>query len=110
MFDYRCSRFGDRVVFYLVGDLSLEETATLRQAFYEAITSEALSALVLDLSEVETLDSSTLSLFVATKNTLKRKGARLVLVGMSPAIARRFERTNLHLYFEMYDTLEEAPA
>lgn len=52
--------------------------------------------LVLDLSDVEFIDSSGLRIIVNAHSELEAAGRQLVLVHTSPAVARLLEITGLH--------------
>jgi anti-anti-sigma factor len=64
---------------------------------------EALQAgkteLVIDLSETETIDSSSIGFLVALVKDYKEKGVSLVLRGMKPAVFALFQETELDKVF-----------
>ncbi len=96
------------IVFHLVGDLRLEDIARLRESFFKAMTREEISALVLDLSQLRTIDASGVSLFVSTKNSIGKFKGQLRLTNMQPDIYRYFARHNLDEYFGLRSSHESA--
>ena len=107
-FNYSVTHREGAAVFSLVGDLSLEATATLRRVFWECINGNDVGKLVLDLSSISSLDSTMISLFVATKNVVAKRRGRLVLVGLKPADYQLLEQTHLHHYFDIRQDLSAA--
>jgi len=89
------------VIFKLSGDLMLEQIADLRKAFWEAMHTDEATELVLDLSDLNHLDSSGMSLLVSTKNSISKLNGKLVLVGLSKPVYQFFEQTHLHHYFDI---------
>ncbi len=96
------------VVFHLEGSLSLEETAALRQVFWECINASPVSRLILNLALVDRLDSSVISLFVATKNVISKRDGELVLAGLNARNYAMLEDTNLHQYFDIRRDVDDA--
>ena len=99
-------RSGKTVIFACGDKILLEDIAALREAFYEAMA-EGLDTLVLDLSKINHIDSSGISLFVSTKNALSKLNAHLVLAGMIPSVLDIFLKTSLDAYFDIRPTWTE---
>ncbi|WP_322868148.1 STAS domain-containing protein [Aquicoccus sp. G2-2] len=75
-------------------------------------TGEALSHVLLDLSEVEFIDSSGLGAIVAAMKHLGPQ-RRMDLAGLTPMVDRVFRLTRMDTVFTIYDTVaqaERAPA
>ena len=62
---------------------------------------------VLDLSNVEFVDSSGLGAIVGAMKTLGR-GRRLDLAGLSPAVDKVFKMTRMNSVFQIFDTVDAA--
>lgn len=62
---------------------------------------------VLDLSQVEFIDSSGLGAIVAALKNMG-KNRRLALAGLTPTVARVFELTRMDTVFNVFPTLEGA--
>ena len=63
---------------------------------------------VLQLDQVEFIDSSGLGALVRLTQTARAKGGDLKLSGVPPKIRKTLEMTNLHTQFEIYESVEEA--
>jgi len=64
--------------------------------------------LVLDMSGVEFVDSSGLSVLVATLKTCRAEGGEVVLLGLTPPVRALVELTRLHHVFEIFGNEEAA--
>lgn len=64
---------------------------------------------ILDLSEVEFIDSSGLGAIVAAMKQLDG-GRRLDLAGLTPTVDKVFRLTRMDTVFKLFDTLDEALA
>jgi anti-sigma B factor antagonist len=82
-----------------------ELSARLAAALDRGITS-----LVLDLSQVEFIDSTGLSVLLNVLRRLTQRGGSLALVCTNPTVLRLFEITRLESTFDIVDTREEALA
>lgn len=107
MFNYVKEIDGPLAIFRLRGVIGLEESATLRGAFWDCLNEADIHTLVLDLKELRGLSASSISLFVATKNTLKKRCAKFVLVGVSPLIRQTLEKYSLESYFDICHSPED---
>ena len=63
---------------------------------------------IIDLSEVEFLDSTFLGVIVGTLKRVAKVGGDLKLVGFKPAVQSMFELTRLFRVFESYSELQDA--
>ena len=105
MFSHRMEVSQEQVLFVLCGQMGLEETALLRNAFRDAVVANLGKPLVLDMQEVTSIEASTISLFVGIKNFLEKNRGHLILTGMRKSIFHSFEKTNLHHYFNIRESL-----
>jgi anti-sigma B factor antagonist len=65
--------------------------------------------IVLDLSQVEFIDSSGLGALIATRKALRQDG-ELALCGANDNVATMFRLTRMNKIFRMYGSVEEAAA
>lgn len=63
---------------------------------------------IIDLTEVEFLDSTFLGVIVGTLKRVAKAGGDLKLVGFRPNVRSMFELTRLFRVFESYSELQEA--
>lgn len=71
------------------------------------MNSDAPDRVVLDLTQVEFIDSSGLGAIVACMKQLG-EGRRMDLAGLSPIVAKVFRLTRMDTVFDLFDTLEDA--
>lgn len=110
MFEFGYIRDRETATFLLQGEMSLEDSFHLRQAFFEALQEESPPGkLVVDFRKVKRIDSAMISLLVATKNVTKRHKASLHLINVSAKEMRLFHQTSLDRYFDI-EPLEETSA
>ena len=84
---YEILRDGHKTTVWLAGDLDFATVAEVRPAMEEECA-RSPGQLVLDLSRVEFLDSSGVSLLVTVHKRLAADGCSLVVTNPSPAASR----------------------
>ena len=84
-----------------VGDVAL------REAVHESLTAGARNILV-DLSEVTTIDSSGIGELVSAFTTVTNRGGKLKLVNLPPKVDDILQITQLITVFEVYNNTAEA--
>jgi anti-sigma B factor antagonist len=65
---------------------------------------DSIKSLTIDLTHVEMIDSSGLSVFVATHNSLKNSGGTLTVSNASNDIKKLFKVTRLDQHFAVSDS------
>ncbi len=83
----------------LRGELDGRRSAELREAIYDHIASHPDADVVLDLSEVESLDRTVLQMLAAVALRLERAGRHLVLRGCPPPLRRMLAMRRWHGVF-----------
>ena len=78
----------DGAAVVLSGRLDGRCSARVRTALYEHIDRHPDRDVVVDLTEVESIDLTTLNLLAAAALRVERSGRRVVLRGLSPALRR----------------------
>jgi anti-sigma B factor antagonist len=104
-----CQRRGNAVVVVVHGELDLSTVELLRRVLR---SQEAKAArVVLDLRELEFIDSSGLSLVVSEQQRAREDGFSFaVAVGGAHAVKRLFELTGLQGALTLVDDPDAAPA
>jgi anti-sigma B factor antagonist len=100
---------GGRAVVRLCGELDVAGSEELRVHLDEA-RREHGDQLVLDLTDLEFMDSGGLSVIVACYKAATAAGGSLVLAGPRPIVRRALEITGLHRRIPVKRTLQEALA
>ncbi len=99
---------GRRVRLALRGELDLYGAPELDDALVQA-ERESWPLLVIDLSELDFIDSSGLRLIVRTHARAEQSGRRLVVINGPETVARVFSLTSLDRRLEIVDGLAAAP-
>lgn len=95
------------------GDINANNAQSLQQQLAESVTASEYSHLLVDMSDVQSLDSAGLMVFVSTLTLAQQLGKQLTLFGVSPSVRIVFELTQLDRVFEILDersTLEVTAA
>jgi anti-anti-sigma factor len=100
------SRTDQAAVIELTGELDLAGAAALEQELTR-LEGESPRAVVLDLREVEFMDSSGLRLIAVASQRAKERGRRLALVPGSEQVMRVFEITRMRERLDFVDGPEE---
>jgi anti-sigma B factor antagonist len=101
-------RNGSAVVVHLVGELDLYNAGAVRNSLLGS-AEEQPERLVVDLAEVEFVDSTTLGVLVEAKKAL-RDGRSLFLAAPGVATRRALEVTGLDRHFALCDSVADALA
>src|SRR3954451_18921534 len=83
-------------------------TAPEFQRRLDAAISRGKTAVVLDLSETEFIDSTGLSVLLNGLRRVTRQRGRMALVCTNPTVLRLFEITRLDSTFDIHETREDA--
>jgi anti-anti-sigma factor len=79
---------------FLTGRFDVRSTSMVREALYKHIE-EHSGNIVVNLSEVESIDATALKVLAAATKLMERDGRQLVLRGCSPALRRIIAFTRL---------------
>lgn len=103
------TQYFDRVgLLKAVGRIDSDAAPQLQEAF-TAITDGKRFRIVFDMSEVTFLSSAGLWALIDTQKVCKRfNRGRLVLSSVGPQIQRTVELAGMHIYFEIFETNEDA--
>lgn len=84
------------------GSINAEAIVLLQQQLVEALSAQACSSLLIDMSQVEALDSAGLMLLVSTLTLAQRLEKPFSLFGVSPSVRIVFELTQLDRVFNLH--------
>ena len=91
-------KLGSAIV--LTGRFDGRSSSVVRDALYEHIA-ETTEDVIVDLSEVESIDTTALKLLAAASHHLERAGRHLVLRGCTPAVKRILTFSRLRRLFQV---------
>jgi anti-sigma B factor antagonist len=84
-----------------------DETVELRQAI-AGFAEREYQKLLLDLSNVEYLNSTAIGVLVSAQTSYAKKGWQIKMCGLNKNVRNVFVITKLTLVFDVFDTKEEA--
>ena len=103
----RRSKQSGVMVFEIDGELDVEEVGRVKARVLQDV-SAGNHLVVLDLKDVDFIDSSALGLFVSLKNKLAVFSGDLRFSRLSPNVRRVFEVFRLPRLYQVFDTVEAA--
>ncbi|WP_017259063.1 STAS domain-containing protein [Pedobacter arcticus] len=90
-----------------LSEASLNQSEDFKKFLYDT-TEVTPPKLVLDMSEIQYMDSSFIGALVAGLKNVLSKGGEMALVNVNTDVMALFELTRLDKVFKIYDTKEEA--
>jgi anti-sigma B factor antagonist len=99
---------GGTTILRVAGMVKVGETVRELEASLERAASERTGAVILDLTDLEYMDSTAVGILVGSLHRLKGEGRDLLLVKPRERIAALLHVANLDSLFEIYGTVEEA--
>jgi anti-sigma B factor antagonist len=100
---------GSKHVITVAGEIHVSTAPRFSEQLNAAILDEA-PCIVLDLSDVDFIDSTGLSVLLNGLRRVTRQRGRMVLVATNPTVLRLFEITRLNTTFDIRQTRDEAVA
>jgi anti-sigma B factor antagonist len=92
---FTAHRAGQTVIVTLAGELDMAATFRLEPELERLTRNGDVSALVIDMQDVEFMDSSALGLLLATQQRLRAEGLRFLLANPSGSVRRMLELTGV---------------
>jgi anti-sigma B factor antagonist len=105
--DIKSEHGGDAIVYRLRGSLDLATAPSLRAALIEA-ANEGKHDIIVDLSQVEFLDSTGLGALIGSHKRALENGGRVRLIVKDGTIQRLLTITGLMKIFAVYTDLDAA--
>jgi anti-sigma B factor antagonist len=91
------------------GEIHVSTAPQLSTLLADVLT-RGVTSLILDLTEVEFIDSTGLSVLLNVLRRLTQRGGQLVIVCTNPTVLRLFEITRLETTFDIVPTRDDALA
>lgn len=91
----------------LSGSIDVSYSAELRTTLKNIVEAGATS-IIINLKDVNFIDSSGLGIFVSVYKTLKPLGGSISMVSPQKTVLRIFDLTGTRKVFHIYDSLDEA--
>lgn len=88
-----------------LGHINASNAKSFQRQLLDALASREYSSLLVDMGQVESLDSAGLMALVSALTQAQQVGKRFGLCGISPSIRIIFEMTQLDRAFRIFDNL-----
>lgn len=95
------------IVAILTGELTLANAQTLREALEQAITTDGVTDIALDLARVSYLDSSGLGSLIAASTRARAAGCRILLYRPSREVHKLLDAAQLSGLFPVLEDEED---
>lgn len=92
----------------ITGDFDMAEADTIRSHIDEKIDEGRVRNVVLDLKEVEFIDSSGLGVIIGRYKRLRLLDGKMAIVGARPPVARILELSGIKKIIDCYELEDEA--
>ena len=106
--EIKVKREGTCSIVYVSGDIDLHSSPKLRETVLDLFQKRGQKKVILNLSQVQYVDSSGIASLVEGLQEAKKKKARFVLVGLNESPRHVLELTRLLNVFEIASSEEEA--
>lgn len=100
---------GQTLLVHLRGDVDLNAADCLREALDKSLAEAKAINLLLDLSNVDFIDSSGLGVLLGRYKRVSRAGGKVIIVGAKPHVRNVLELSGLLRIMPEYPSLQEAP-
>jgi anti-anti-sigma factor len=111
MLKVHARNFGNVAFLCMQGQLVIGETETLRSAVRsQADAQSGVSTIVLDLSQIRTVDARGLGVMLELREQVQAKGIGFKLMNVSRLVGRVLEISRLNSVFEVTSGVEFFPA
>ncbi len=97
----------DVVIFRIKGDIDAYSSPSLKDKIVKEIEG-GTKKLVLNLTNVDYIDSAGLGVLVALLKRIKKEQGVLRIAGLKPNILKIFQLTRLNQIFDIFNTEEQA--
>ncbi|TWD79757.1 anti-sigma B factor antagonist [Kribbella amoyensis] len=103
-------RPGPYALVRLAGDVDIESSGELTETLKAVLATLGTAPLVIDLAEVEFMDSSGLGVLVGAHKEAEAQGGSLELVNPHPRVTKILRITKLHKVLTVRESLADATA
>ena len=98
----------DFFVIRLCGNVTLLPETQINDPFVNELLEQGARRLILDLAEVEYMDSSGVQLMVQCSSAVQKAGGQMKLAGANARVARLFQITRLDSILPLYPSVARA--
>lgn len=93
--------YDSTLLVHFIGEVTIATSASMRQSVLECLTQQPVTHVVIDLSNVEFMDSSGIGMLVALKTRLEHGAKALFLLNPSPQVSSTINLVQLGSFFHV---------
>lgn len=97
----------DYLIVYFKGDLDMHTGPQLKERITELMDSKNLSHLVIDLQDVDFIDSTGIGVLLGRYRNISSQGGEMALVNLQPGVKRVLKLAGLTKLVSIYDNKKE---
>lgn len=86
---------------FLTGELMFTTTSFILEFIEKFLQSNRVDRIILDLEQVNQIDSSAAGMFIALKDSLKKSGRKLVIRGLTEGVRRILNYLDVAEFLEL---------
>ena len=106
----QCAEYGDTFILKCIGEVRLTFCSALNEVIEKILKTHAFKSIVIDLTEVISIDSTTLGLLAKLSMLSKRKDGMLpTLASTNPDVSRVLESMGFNQVFNLVHTATPCP-
>ena len=94
---------GKHKIIAVVGDVDLYNVVELKQAIFRLLDAEDVQSLIIDMKNINYMDSSGIGALVAGQKKVKTKGGKFALMNMKEDILNILKLATLDQFFKIYE-------
>lgn len=98
----------DTIVVQIDGELDHHTAVLVKNKLDDMLNDQGIKNIVIDISDLNFMDSSGVGLFIGRFKTVSLRGGKLAVTGIKANLHKVFEVSGLYRIVRAYDTVREA--
>ncbi|HHY82350.1 MAG TPA: anti-sigma F factor antagonist [Clostridiales bacterium] len=98
----------DILIVRLEGELDHHHAEEIRKSLDELLEDSSIRHLILDLRNLNFMDSSGIGVFIGRYKTISKRGGQVCITNVNPQLARILDVSGLYRILKVYNTVEQA--
>jgi anti-sigma B factor antagonist len=107
--DIAFSDVGNHKIVRIIGDVDLYNVGDLKRAVFGLIDEGEVESLIVDMSNVNYIDSSGVGALVAAHKKMKTQGGKFGLMGLTEDVLNILRLATLDQFFKIYEDEAQLP-
>ncbi|MDH5716540.1 MAG: STAS domain-containing protein [Spirochaetia bacterium] len=101
--DIQIREFGKHKILAVDGDVDLYNVSELKQSIYKIVDDENINSLIIDMKNINYMDSSGIGALVAGQKKVKTKGGKFALLNVRDEVINILRLATLDQFFTIYE-------